>query len=84
MSDPRKMVFLGALDVDRDSPVVLNIPPDADPATISAAIERANIERAEAAERESQRLRALFCLPDETKAEEPPKAKPIARDWLVP
>jgi hypothetical protein len=57
MSEP-KLIFLGML-----------IPPDADAATVQEAIERANLERAEAAKKESEALARLFHLPDGTKAD---------------
>ena len=46
----------------------LNIPPNADPATIAAAIEATNLARAEAAKRESEALATLFHLPDLSKS----------------
>ena len=47
---------------------------------IRAAIERANAEREAEKRRESERLRAAMGFLPETKpADEPPKAKPIAR-----
>jgi hypothetical protein len=58
--EPHKMVFIGALDVDRGETVTLNIPPDADAATVRSAIEAANAERAAKQAQESEALEKLF------------------------
>ena len=60
MPEPSRMVFVGALDVEAGEAVTLNIPPNADPATVAAAIQRANEERAEKAKRETKHLREMF------------------------
>ena len=66
MTEPRK-ILLGVLDVTDGEAVAFDLPADLDPDAIKAAIERANIERAEAAKRETERLRQIFL--DDTKAE---------------
>ena len=60
--EPQK-ILLGVLDVDQDETLAIAIPADLDPDAIKLAIERANIERAEAAKRESEALAKLFHLP---------------------
>ena len=60
MPEPSRMVFVGALDVEAGEAVTLNIPPNADPATVAAAIQRANEERAAKAKRETKHLRGMF------------------------
>ena len=59
--EPHKMVFIGALDVDRGETVTLNIPPDADAATVRSAIEAANRRaRCKAGARVLEALEKLF------------------------
>jgi hypothetical protein len=67
MSEPR-LVYLGTVEVDDDKTLGFDIPPNASSEKIAAAIEAANIERAEAQARESERLRKLFHLGDSAKA----------------
>ena len=62
MSEP-KLIFVGALDVSQDEALAIILPLDAPVEDIKAAIERANIERAEAGRRESEALAKLFHLP---------------------
>lgn len=59
MTEPR-LIFLGALDVDRDQALAIDLPANLEPEAVKAAIERANAERAEAAKRESEALAKLF------------------------
>jgi hypothetical protein len=58
--EPRKMIFLGALVVEAGQTIAIDVPPNASVEAIQAAIERANLERAEAAKRESERLHEMF------------------------
>jgi hypothetical protein len=60
-----KRIFLGTVDLsDGEKTIALDIPMDADAATIAAAIEQAEAEKVAAAGRESERLREIF-LEDE-------------------
>lgn len=67
MTEPRKMVFLGALDVEAGETLAIELPADLDPDAVKLAIEKANLERAAEKAAELKRLRELFHLPDETK-----------------
>lgn len=46
MTEPRKMVFLGALDVEAGETLAIELPADLDPDAVKLAIEKANLERA--------------------------------------
>ena len=59
MPDPRTMVFVGALDVDRDLPVVLNVPPGASVDEVKLAIEPPT-EREAKAKAETEALANIF------------------------
>ena len=67
MTDERKVVFLGAVSVEEGETVAFSFPPNATPEAIAAALAQAEAERIAKQAAESQRLRALFRLPDETK-----------------
>jgi hypothetical protein len=60
MTEPQR-IYLGTVPLDEPgATLALDIPLDADADTIAAAIEAANLARAEAQARESKRLRAIF------------------------
>jgi hypothetical protein len=63
-TDEPKRIFLGTVTVEAGEAIVFNIPLDADanPDTIVAAIERAELAKHEAQKLESARLRQLFSL----------------------
>ena len=69
MTEPRK-IYLATIDTSDGER--LAVPPglldNADPEVIRAALEVAEIAKAEAARRESEALARLFHLPDRTKA----------------
>jgi hypothetical protein len=56
------IIYLGTVDVREGETIGLSVPAglDLDPATIAAAIERAEAEKAAAAARESERLHETF------------------------
>jgi hypothetical protein len=54
------MIYLGTVTLEPDESVAFAIPADLDAATIAAAIDRANLERAEAVAEESRKLREIF------------------------
>jgi hypothetical protein len=59
MDEPHK-IFLGVIDIRPGEVAAISAPPDADAATIAAAIKAAN----EAQLAESKRLRELFPIED--------------------
>jgi hypothetical protein len=59
MSETR-IVYLGTVTVEDDKTVAFDIPLDASPDEIAAAIERAAAEKAAAQVRETEQLRKLF------------------------
>jgi hypothetical protein len=66
MTGEPRPIFLGTIDAgDSGETIIFTVPLDADAATIAAAIERANAERAAAAARESKRLREIFLEADD-------------------
>ena len=69
MTDEPKITLLGVLDTSDREALAIALNPDTSIAEIQAAIERANAERAAAAKRESERLKALF-MPDDKKGAE--------------
>jgi hypothetical protein len=70
-SEEPKRIFLGVVTVESGEAIpVFDIPLDADPDTIKAAIAAAEAEKVAAAARESERLKKMFLGKSETAADE--------------
>jgi hypothetical protein len=75
--EPHKLIFLGSVSVEPDTAIAFDIPLNASPEQITAALEKLEADRAAAALAESEKLRKMFLSPPpEAEAEKNDEDKP--------